>query len=144
MNYEELFLKALVLTICIETASLWLIIRLFAPTIVKIGDKLFDRWFNFLSKLWNPVKFIVPTGDHIKFGEIVFGGWLASFSTIPYLWFLWPSMYQGQNYILYGEIIVVLIETIILKNILRLRIGQAFILSLFCNLASYELGKYLL
>ncbi len=72
---------------------------------------------------------------------IVFTGFIASFSTLPYLWFLLPVFIS--NYFLYtilGEFLVFLIEAIIYFFILKISFKKALIVSLACNLVSFVLG----
>lgn len=114
MNIVDIFLKALCWTVLIETLCLWIF-----------------------------TKILLPHKRKISLTDIVFTGIFASWSTIPYLWFVWPKI-VGADYVLSGEILVTLIETIIIKKILKITIGQALVLSILCNLVSYSLGKYIM
>ena len=111
MDYELLFLKSLALTIVIETFVMILFFRL----IIKQKE--------------------------IKISRLLITGFIASFATLPYLWFVFPS-YIDQKiwYVIIGESFAVLVETIIIGTILRTKFIQSLWCSLFCNIISFLTG----
>lgn len=111
MSYEYMFLSSLFLTILIETSVLFLLVRYYFKT------------------------------DCISTSILLFAGILASFSTLPYLWFLLPQFIDSyENLVLLGEISVILIEAVIYHFILKVSIQRAFQLSFLCNLSSFLIG----
>ena len=76
----------------------------------------------------------------IQAKEILYWGVFVNLFSLPYLWFVFPLFISSHNYILIGEILVVLIETIILLKVLKINFKNAFILSLIANIASYLAG----
>lgn len=116
MIYQELFLRALFFTILIETACLFLITR----------------------KLFNIDKSLTPNS------QILFSGFITSFSTLPYLWFILPWAIRDRLiFSIVGEVTVVLIEAMIYYFALQLKPKRALIASILCNLASYAFGLVL-
>jgi len=114
-DYENLFLKALVLTISIETIILFVLV------------KTFFRKSNLSNIL------------------IIFSGILASFSTLPYLWFVLPHFIHNKiSFIIAGEIMVVIIESLIYFFLLRLKYSYSLLISFICNLFSFLLGLFIL
>jgi len=111
MDYELLFLKSLVLTISIETVVLI----------------IFFRW-------------IIKQKD-VEISRLLITGIIASFATLPYLWFIFP-VYIDQKiwYVIFAESFAVLVETIIIGVILRTNFTQSFLCSLTCNMISFLLG----
>lgn len=77
----------------------------------------------------------------IKFYNIIFAGLIASALTLPYLWFILP-IYISNNvlYVLLGELLVILVETIIYYQFLKLKLPQSFLVSLIANIASVFIG----
>lgn len=117
MGYTLEFLKALALTIAIEVPLLFVGARF----LLKLKPKALSN-------------------------ATLFGaGILASFATLPYLWFVLPDFIPNYTlFLLIGEVSVALFETLIYWLILRVSLPKALLLSLFCNLASFGLGKILL
>jgi len=76
----------------------------------------------------------------IQAKEILYWGVFVNLFSFPYLWFVFPLFISSHNYILIGEILVVLIESVILLKALKINFKNAFILSLIANLASYLAG----
>jgi len=111
-NYTIFFLFALIATIIIETLVLLALLKL----------------------IWR------KKGRGIKAGNIILTGIIASALTIPYLWFVLPDFLNGVSYIAIGEIAVVLVESLIIFWILKLKWPFALLLSFICNLVSYLLG----
>jgi len=111
MVYEIEFLKALLLTISIETAMLFLLVKVF----FKNPDC--SNWLLLLT------------------------GTLASFATLPYLWFILPLFIKTRiYYIIIGELSVVLVESVIIKGVLKTVYKESLIISVLCNLASFLTG----
>ena len=106
----ELFLYSLILTIIIETG-----------TLIILRELLFFKLYK------------------IKFSKIIFTGILASFATLPYLWFI-LYYFLWYNYILFTiiwESSVVIIESIIFYFIFEIKYYKAFLVSFIVNLISY-------
>jgi hypothetical protein len=111
MLYETEFLKALVQTILIETVVLFLLVKLVYKSL-KIKNRL-----------------------------LVLTGIVASFSTLPYVWFILPLFIQTRvYYILISEISVVLIEWLIIQGFLKISYKKALFISFICNMASFLIG----
>ena len=112
-SYDVLFLRSLILTIVIETLILILVVR----KIFKINNKKI------------PCKYII------------FAGIFCSFSTISYLWYFLPNLITDWTaYIIVGELLVFLIESVMLYFILKLSIKRALLASFVCNFASFFIG----
>jgi len=113
MLYEYLFLEALLFTVFIESLVLFLIIRL----IFRIKQKKIS------SKI------------------LLFTGILCSFATLPYLWFLLPLFFHSYlAYVIFGEIIVFILESTIYYFVLGINMKNAAFVSFACNAASFLLG----
>ncbi|MDD5163952.1 MAG: hypothetical protein PHD95_07160 [Candidatus ainarchaeum sp.] len=76
--------------------------------------------------------------------RIIFAGFFASFATLPYLWFVLPPFINSAYYIQMGETIVIAMESIILWQILQVKIQKAIIASIICNAVSFLFGLLLL
>ncbi|MDD3787145.1 MAG: hypothetical protein PHO94_00435 [Petrimonas sp.] len=111
MDYEFLFIKSLILTISIEMVVLILFFRL----IIKSED--------------------------ISISRLISTAFIASFATLPYLWFVLPT-YIDQKiwYVIIGESFAVLAETFIINAILKINVLKSFLISLTCNLISFLIG----
>ncbi len=117
INYELLFLKALFYTIFIETICLFLVVRFF------LGIKKIK----------------------IKNSLLFFSGIFTSSVTLPYLWFIFPMFRLSYFYLsLYGELWVFIMETIMYFFLLRIGMKKALLISFFCNVISYLIGKIFL
>ena len=115
MLFEEKFLIALALTIIIETAVLFAVARFaFKKTKKDISDE-----------------------------QVLFAGFFASIATLPYLWFVLPPFVNAAHYVWIGEALVVLAETIILRQLLKLRWREALAASIVCNAVSFAAGLLL-
>ena len=111
MDYELLFLKSLALTIVIET----FVMILFFRFVVKLKD----------------------TG----ISKLLVTGFIASFATLPYLWFIFPNYIDSKMwYIIICESFAVLVETIIIGTVLRIKFIQSLWCSLSCNAISFLAG----
>jgi hypothetical protein len=113
MIYIYEFLLGLILTIIIETIFLFIVVR----KLFKINKK----------KITNSI--------------LLFLGVFCSFSTIPYLWYILPFFIKNYTYyIIIGEILVVLIESLIYYFVINLGYKRSLIISFICNLVSFLIG----
>lgn len=111
INYELLFVKSLGLTVVIETAVLWI-----------LTQYVFKK-------------------PEVKISMVIFTGIIASVATLPYLWFIFPSLFELKlSYQIVSETTAVLVETIIIFMILRYKPYKAFIISFSCNAVSFLTG----
>jgi hypothetical protein len=114
MNYEISFLKALILTITIETFTIFI----FSKCIFRKSS--------------------------YKIYTLLVAGILPSLLTLPYLWFILPVLIKTKIfYILISELSAVILESFIIKEILRINYLRALILSMVCNTLSYCSGLLL-
>lgn len=106
-----MFLKSLLLSISIETAVL-----IFLFTVIYRKGK-------------------------VKFFRLVSAGLVATFSTLPYLWFVLTDFIDQRIwYVIIGESFAVIVETFIIAVILKTSLSKAFISSFVCNLISFSVG----
>lgn len=111
MVYEISFLKALLLTIFIETSVLFLLFKVFFKTLNT------SNWLLLLTG-------IVPT-----------------LATLPYLWFILPLFLKTKlGYVTGSEVSAILIESVIILGLLRINYTKAFLVSLICNTSSFLIG----
>jgi hypothetical protein len=111
MAYEFLFLKALLITVSVETIVLFLLFR----TIFKTTN----------------------AGNFI----LLFTGILASMTTLPYAWFILPAFISSKiYYIAFAELSVTFVESFIIMGIIRISYTKALIASVICNAASFLVG----
>lgn len=77
--------------------------------------------------------------------SILFTGFLATILTLPYLWFVLP-VFVGDRvaYLVVGEVLVFIVETLVYYKVLNISLGRAVALSLVANTASAILGLVLL
>lgn len=111
MIYEIEFLKALILTITIETIVLFVLFKVF-----------FKK-------------------NEISNVHLFFTGILITFATLPYLWFIFPYFIHSKIwYHVFGEMFVTVIESIIIMAMLRIKYSKALLVSFICNVTSYGIG----
>ncbi|MFA5126328.1 MAG: hypothetical protein WC462_05000 [archaeon] len=111
--YELSFLFSLVITLIIEI-----------PVLLILTRKIFK----------------IPK-NKIKTTKLILTGFVASFATLPYLWFVLPVFLVNRlQFIVIGETIVFLIEWLIYYHFLELDLKKAAILSFVCNLSSIIIG----
>lgn len=81
----------------------------------------------------------------LSLGQIIFAGLYASFSTISYVWFVFPEIiaWPWTTAIIFAELFAFVMEAVFYRFVLRLDWRAAFIVSFVCNLASYLLGPIL-
>jgi hypothetical protein len=114
--YTRLFLTYLTMTIAVETPVLFLIVR--------YGWKM--------------------PPEVISARIILLAGFLASFCTYPYLWYVVPELIADpQTALVFGETAIVLVESFLLLAILRIPFLPAFLASFICNLVSLAFGTFL-
>jgi hypothetical protein len=113
-SYERRFLLALLLTWLIELPVLFLLAR-------------------FVFKV-----------RQVSTGRILLAGMLASALTLPYLWFLLPSILTTAMGIYLGEVLVFLVEALLYRWLLGLSYPKALLLSFTANAISFLLGLFLL
>jgi len=105
------FFKALLYTILIETIVLFIIFK------------------TRLKKL------------QVKNSVLLLVGFLASFSTLPYVWFVLPILIKPTLlYMILSELSVILIESIIIWKLLTVDYKRAVLISFICNLTSFLFG----
>ena len=111
MEYEINFLKALLLTITIETAVLFLLFKVIYKTLNK------NNWILLLT------------------------GILTTFATLPYLWFILPLFIHTKLlYVIVSELSAIVVESVIILGVLKINYSKAMLISLTCNTCSYLIG----
>jgi hypothetical protein len=117
LTYTYRFLFALVFTIFIETIILWIFIR----KIFKFKDGRFSNL------------------------NIIFAGIMASFSTIPYVWYVFPILiyWSFKLSLILSEVFAFLVEAIFYRFYFDVKFRYSLLISFVCNLFSWGLG-YLL
>lgn len=112
--YTYQFLFYLVFTIIVETAVLFFFTR----------------------------KFLKIDSEKTKNAKIIFSGIFASFSTIPYVWYVFPILiYWSENLaITLGEIFAIFVESIIFYFILGINYKKVLFVSFVANIISFLLG----
>lgn len=117
MLYEYQFLISLAFTLFIEIITLYILIKcFFKDDSAKISNSL-----------------------------LFFTGFLSSFATLPYLWFIIPLFIKTRiQYILFGESFVILLESLIIFFLLRVSLKKSFSISFICNILSFVIGLILL
>lgn len=116
-RYEVTFLYALMMTVSIETAILFLLMRFcFGYTKEKLSNS-----------------------------TLIYTGVLASTATLPYLWFVLPAFIHSRlQLIVYGEMGVIVFESVVYLKYLKLKWQLALLLSIICNLSSMIMGRLLI
>ena len=111
MDYELIFLKSLLLTVIIEMAILFILSWFFS-----------DR-------------------KGVRLSRLLMTGFLASFATLPYLWFVLPVFISDKVwYIVVGETFAVVVESFIIFSMLRIKYSKSLIFSIVCNAVSFLVG----
>lgn len=110
----RLFFAYLLLTIIIETPVLYLVVRrLFHLSPAQVSPK-----------------------------RILLAGYLASFATYPYVWYVWPAFLPDPDQALIAaELMVFIVEAFMLRAMLPLSLRQALLASFFCNMTTIVLGS---
>lgn len=79
--------------------------------------------------------------EEIKISKIVSIGFVASALTLPYFWFVLPAYISNKGaYIFSGEFVIVLIEAMIYNQLLKVKLSEAFTMSLIANIVSIFFG----
>ena len=96
-----------------------------------------------------PVVFIlirrVYKHEEINISKIIFIGFIASALTLPYLWFILPFyIFNKTIYVIIGESLVILVETIIYNQLLKIKLSESFKISLAANASSFLFGLFIL
>ncbi len=113
--YETNFLISLALTIVIETAVLWFLLRkIYARDFKKVPGSL-----------------------------LVFSGILTSASTLPYVWFIVPLFTNPSTFTPVAETFALVIEAIEYRFLLDTGLKKAFLISLACNAVSFLVGLWI-
>jgi len=111
MEYEMNFLKALLFTISIETAVLFVLFKLYYKSL-KVKNWL-----------------------------LLITGIFTSFSTLPYLWFIFPIFIHSKLwYIIISELSAILVESVIILGLLKISYTRSLIVSVACNMSSFLIG----
>lgn len=117
MLYEYKFLISLAFTLFIEIITLYLLAKFFYKDVsAKTSNSL-----------------------------LFFTGFISSFATLPYLWFIIPLFIKTRiQYILFGESFVIILESLIIFFLLRVNLKKSFSISFICNSLSFLTGLILL
>jgi len=83
--------------------------------------------------------------EEINVSKIIFVGFIASALTLPYLWFILPFyIFNKTIYVIIGESLVVLAETVIYNQLLKIKLSESFKISLAANASSFLFGLFIL
>ena len=112
-EYHIQFLWSLLLTIVVETAVLFVLVR----RVLKMDQKTLGT------------ETLAATGV------------ITSGATLPYLWFVFPCILHTRVlFLTVSESFAVLAETVIIGLLCRLPLRKAFGLSMVCNMVSFGVG----
>lgn len=83
--------------------------------------------------------------NRTELSRLIFAGLYASFSTIAYVWFVFPYLmyWPASVAIGFAEVFAFTVEAVLYRFVLRLSWKVAFFVSFACNLVSYMLGPIL-
>jgi len=113
LDFTHAFLQSLLFTIAVETVVVLIVVR-----------KVFRK-----------------TADDLSNQKLIGIAVFASFATLPYVWYVFPSLLHPFSFaVIVGEAFAVVVETIFYVMVLPLSKKEAFMLSIFANVASYVLG----
>jgi len=114
LTYTYRFLFALVFTIFIETIILWIFIR---------------KIFKFKKGRFNNL-------------NIIFAGIMTSFSTIPYVWYIFPILiyWSFKLSLILSEVFAFLVEAVFYRFYFDVKFKYSLLISFVCNLFSWGLG----
>lgn len=116
-EYTHAFIVSLVFTILTETLTLYFLIRrVFRIAREKIDDV-----------------------------QIALAGFIASAMTIPYVWYVFPTIANWSRSISlhYSEIFALFLEALFYKTFLKISTRNSVLISLVCNSVSFSLGHFL-
>jgi len=73
---------------------------------------------------------------------LILVGIFANALTLPYVWFIFPSVFIGQYWfsLVFSEFFALLTEAIFYKVFLKITIKQALLVSFIANFSSFVLG----
>lgn len=81
---------------------------------------------------------------NIKNKLLLITGLVTSFSTLPYVWFVFPALIQSRfPYILISECFAISIESVLIYYLLKIDYKKAFLVSVICNLISFSIGLFI-
>lgn len=117
ITYSHSFITSFLLTISSETLVLFLLVRKFLK---------------------------IPAGE-IPAKQLLFAGFFASFATLPYVWYVFPGLFDWTRAISlpYSELFVFLVEALFYRMYLEISWKKALLVSLLCNSVSFALGPLL-
>jgi hypothetical protein len=109
LEYHRLFIQALLTTVVVETAVIFLVVR-----------------------LWLKVK-----SPKASTPQLLFAGVFCSAGTIPYLWFVLPLFFHNFSlFVVGGEMLVCVVEAVFYRFLLETNWKQSALISLVCNASS--------
>jgi len=109
----EIFLRAWVLTVIIETAALFFVLR----CLYKIS------------------------ASHVSNKRLLFLGIFCSSVTLPFVWFVFPLVIKSYFFFLVvAEAFAVITEAWIYSMFLQLNYRKVLLVSLICNAISFLIG----
>ena len=111
-DYALLFLKALALTIAVETPVAWYL----------LSRHLYRR------------------GKRKSPGRIIAAAIIGNMTTLPYLWYFYPELFGFRFRVAFGEATAVGVEALVYFLMTEASIGASFAASLAANAASVIAG----
>lgn len=82
------------------------------------------------------------TANDLSTQKLIGIGLFASFATLPYVWYVFPSLLHPFSFaVAIGEIFAVVVETAFYVVVLPLSKKESLMLSIAANATSYILGK---
>lgn len=117
ISYTHSFIVSLTFTVFVETLALIFLVR----------------------------KFLKINKEEIDNARLLFSGFFASFSTIPYVWYVFPNIITWPRSVSlhYSEIFAFLMEALFYRIYLKTSAKNSLLISLVCNSISYSLGPLL-
>lgn len=76
--------------------------------------------------------------------RLLAAGLVVSLLTLPVLWFVWPLLFPAGYSIWLGEGLVWLVEALLYRWLLRIRLSEALLISLLLNGLSFLVGLVVL
>lgn len=76
--------------------------------------------------------------------RLLAAGLVVSLLTLPVLWFVWPLLFPAGYSIWLGEGLVWLVEALLYRWLLRIRLSEALLISLVLNGLSFLVGLVVL
>ncbi|KUJ61961.1 hypothetical protein AR687_10410 [Flavobacteriaceae bacterium CRH] len=72
---------------------------------------------------------------------LLFTGFITSFSTLPYVWFIFPAFIHSRfPYILFSECFAIAMESFIIYKLLKIEFKKAILVSIIANVISFGIG----